>query len=357
MKVKEVTKIKLKDLEQFLTSDLLKNSTKAPISPERAKSYLNNPNALPDDYVLYLLVDENEIIAFRSIFGDQIQYEGETLRFAWLSGVWVNPNYRGNGLSIQLLMDVYEDWNENLCFTNYAPISVQANLGTGYFHLLKSRNGRRFYTNESIHQMLLQRSSLKLLKPFLHLLRPFFFMPPKFGLNEIERTTKIKVSSTPTKLFLKLFDDFKTYRFFNRDSEELKWIIENPWITTSNEVDERYPFSRFDDSFQYRFFTAEKIGSRALMMISIRKRNAKLLYIQGDIEVTTELMKSLANFCFENNILHLTILEENIAEQFSKLNHPFKAKRNFTMNIYTTMDVKIPKDVKVNDGDGDNIFT
>ncbi len=357
MKVKDVTKIKLKDLEQFLESDLFKNSSIAPISRERVKSYLHNPNAQPEDYILYLIVEENDIVAFRTVFADELQYEGKTIRFAWLSGVWVKPEYRGNGLSIQTFMEAKVDWNQNLCFTNYAPSSMHAYLGTGYFNLLKSRNGRRFYTNQSIHELLLKRSSYKVLKPLLYLLRPFFFITPKFDLNEIERNTKIKVSNSPSKLFLKLFDDFKTYRFFNRDSEELKWILDFPWITTSNEIDEKYPFSRFDDSFQYRFFTAEKVGSRAIMMISIRKRNAKLLYIQGDIEVTTELMKSLANFCYENNILNLTILEENIAEQFSRLNHPFRIKRNFTMNIYTTMDVKIGEGLKVNDGDGDNIFT
>lgn len=357
MKAKDVTKIKLNELEQFLDSDLYKNSSYTPISPERVKSYINNPNALPDDYVLYLIIDENEIIAFRTLFADQVESEGKMIRFAWLSGVWVHPKHRGHGFSIQMFMEAFEDWNHNLCFTNYAPISMQAYLGTGYFHLLKSRTGHRFYTNESIHQMLIKRPNLKLLKPFLFLLKPFFFMPPKFSLNEIERTTKIKISNSPTPLFIKLFNDFKTYRVFNRDSAELKWILDYPWITTSNEIDERYPFSRFDDSFQYRFFTAEKVGSRALMMISIRKRNAKLLYIQGDIEVTTELMKGLANFCYENNILHLTILEENIAEQFSRLNYPFKAKRNFTMNVYTTMQLEIEKGVKVNDGDGDNIFT
>ena len=357
MKGKDLKKIKLKDLESFLESDLFKNSSYVPISPERVESYVNNKNAKPDDYVLYLILDENEIVGFRSLLADEIEVKGQTMRFAWLSGVWVHPKHRETGISIRLLMEAYEDWDQNLCFTNYAPISLQANMGTGYFHLLKSRNGRRFYTNESIHSMLMQRSSLKFLRPFLTIFRPFFLLSKRFEANEIETATKIIISNTPTDLFFELFNDFKIYRFFDRDTEELKWILDYPWITTSNQVDNRYPFSRFDDTFQYRFFTAEKVGSRALMMISVRKRHAKLLYIQGDIEVTTELMKALANFCHENNILHLTILEENIAEQFAKLNHPFKAKRNFTMDIYTSMDMKIVKGVKINDGDGDNIFT
>jgi hypothetical protein len=136
----EIKKISIDELDTFIHSDFFLNAPVKPISPLRALSYINNPNAEKDDIVLYMLIENNKIIAFRTLLPDMLN----DIKFCWLSGSYVAPDYRGQKLSLKLLENVFDDWN-NFASTNYTRSSIKIQLSTQKLKLLKERNGCIFY--------------------------------------------------------------------------------------------------------------------------------------------------------------------------------------------------------------------
>ena len=130
----EIKKIRLKELNDFVKSEMFNQFEILPISPERVKSYINNPKAKPEDVVLYLGSINNALVAFRSLFAGELISDDLKTRFAWCSGNWVAPEFRRKGFSEQLLKEAYSDWSGKLMFTNYAPNSENLYLKTGWFH-------------------------------------------------------------------------------------------------------------------------------------------------------------------------------------------------------------------------------
>jgi GNAT superfamily N-acetyltransferase len=140
-----IEKIQLKNLESFVQSETFQQFNTIPITVLRAKSYLNNPHAHPNDVVLYLGFIEKQLVAFRSLFADRIFSDNEPIRFAWCSGNWVHPDFRRKGFSEQLLHETFTDWNGKLMFTNYAPNSEKLYLKTGKFKPIHQFQGFRGY--------------------------------------------------------------------------------------------------------------------------------------------------------------------------------------------------------------------
>ena len=66
-------------MENFVNSKEFQNYEVVPISAIRAQSYLANPHALPDDIVLYLGLINNKLVAFRSLFADTLNSDGQQI--------------------------------------------------------------------------------------------------------------------------------------------------------------------------------------------------------------------------------------------------------------------------------------
>ena len=58
------------------------------------------------------------------------------MRFAWLSGNCVDPEFRRKGFSTRLLQQAEALWDGRLMYTNYAPASKAVYDRTGQFPLL-----------------------------------------------------------------------------------------------------------------------------------------------------------------------------------------------------------------------------
>ncbi len=136
-----IKKIRVKELLEFCNSKMYADFVVKPISPLRALSYVNNPRSNPDNYVLYMLFNNNNIIAFRTVLPDYIN----GVMFAWLSGVWVDNTHRGMKLSMSLFDEIFVDYNGKLAFTNYTGISEYNLLSTKKFAVVKNRTGKHFY--------------------------------------------------------------------------------------------------------------------------------------------------------------------------------------------------------------------
>lgn len=357
----EIKKIRLNELEDFVYSKTFQKFEYIPISYIRAKSYLANPHAQANDFVLYLGFIENKLVAFRSLLPDIINSASKQTRFAWCSGAWVRPNFRRLGFSEQLLKEAYSDWNERLMFTNYAPNSEKLYLKTGWFKSIHQFEGARAYLFPKTKKLIAKANSNSLFKVLFSIIdwvisiystiRLWFF---------IDRTSSSITFKTLEFPDGECYTSIKTTRtIFARGGKELKWIFENPWITPQKlELHKKYPFSSFSNSFAYKtvkVFSEKNFAG--FFIFSINNGHLKTLYWNLPNGFEKEIANYLKTFCKENKVEMASIYKKELANEVFKRKFPFLHVKKYGQKIYSTFEIQNDTEINIQDGDGDVIFT
>jgi len=348
----DLIKIKLNELETFCNSAVFQAFPIKPISPLRVKSYIENPHANANDIVLYMYVEGDEVIAFRTFLSDCI---GKSKPFAWCSGTWVKADCRGQKLSVKLLHEALSDWDNRLMFTNYAAASEHCYLTTRQFKILKNRTGFRFYLYPNFSEIYKERKHrLKLLFPLLS--------TATWGISFLKSLLPVNV---PKFVELNTLDeDCRKYlwsfskTFFNRKEIELEWIVKFSWITSDEHNDFVYPFSFsgidyslkivkiFDNDFFVGFFIYTIINSKM-----------KIIYHFLDNDKINLMVNAVTALAQKNKIAYLSILDPLLANRFRKKERCFAFSKQITSHIYSSFDIANEQNLTIFDGDGDNCFT
>lgn len=360
MNTQTIHRITLGRLNEFLSGPDYERYVVKPISRQRAQSYLRNPHASISDVVLYYIVDDEQIIAFRTIWADKVQTLRGVVKFGWCSGTWVHPGMRRKGLSQLLLREAYSDWNMKLMFTNYAPQSLEGNLKTQLFKAKIERIGMRFYLMADYKKLLQQKTrnaftrfvaliGANIIKPGVNLKLKFYKQPSFDGflINETEHYTN------------DFFDDRELGKsLFVRHKSNYEWIFAHRWITLNTTDKQNYPFSLFRTSFRYFFIkmhNSKNVSAR--LIVSVSDGNAKLLYASAPDYMQYDLMKYLVFWSAGHKIKTLTVVDPFWAGIIENTPSPFLIKKPFSMHIFSTFDFDYDKSMKIHAGDGDYIFT
>lgn len=356
----DLIKIKLRELQAFCKGDLFRTLTEKPLSPLRMESYLNNPRANMDDFVLYMFIENEILVAFRTILPDYIVLHGEKITFGWCSGTYVNPSYRGQKISVSLLLEVLKDWNKRLMFTNYAEASEYCNLSTRQFKILKARNGSRFYFYPNFNQLYRYRKHYNRIKWVLPLLSfsacTLSFLKSSVCMAFKNKNNYVELSDLDWECEnrLRIFPD----TFFNRKKQELNWMIRYPWITQSTQDNLIYPFSYLKKNYMMRvvkFF--DKNVFAGFFIYTVIDSKMKVIYHFVNENKFDLMINTVSALAKKNRIEYLTILDPVMACLFKKRNKCFAFSKSYTSHIYTSLDALNENDGIIFDGDGDNGFT
>jgi GNAT superfamily N-acetyltransferase len=359
----EIRKIRLDELNAFIQSDELSQFSHVPITPSRAKSYLENPHGKPEDVVLILALVNNKLVAFRSLFAGVIQTEKEKIRFGWCSGNWVHPDFRRKGISKKLLEEAWSAWNGKLMFTNYAPESEKLYLKTGWFSPIHQFEGVRAYLFPKTVKLMAVAKKNQFSKWIFSLvdfcisgycnLNILFF---SYFKNPDIRFETIHLPDEETYRLLELNN--KNY-LFAKSAEELKWIFQNPWISEMNrEVAKKYAFSSCSDSFKYETVKVWRNNKlTAAFIISIREGHLKTLFFQNPPELNDEIARYIKWYGVKQKIEMVTIYNSAIASYFFARKFPFLHVRKYGQKIYSSFDIPGLEKFQFQDGDGDVVFT
>ncbi len=354
----EFYKIKHAELLQYSESEAYLKLDEKPVSQERIKSYLKNPNSLPDDYVLYVLCAENQLIAYRSLLPDNYGDNPKT-HFAWLSGNWVHPTHRGQGHSTSLLTEVQSDWHGKLMYTNYAPESHALYQKSGLFYGISSREGKRFYLFAKT-RILLKNRVAKPIKWFLPIIDTLIaiYANLKIKTQSKSKTTSYEVEARkkPDGFFLLAFNQRKTSGFCRID-KALEWILDYPWVTQSGTT-QSYFFSHRAEHMFYRFLwiknpKGEKSG---WAILHFRDGMLKTPYYQADNAELSCLARYIIDFARKYKIQQFRCFDAGLAAAVNQEKHPFIYQKPAQQNIYASWEINPEKPI-VSDGDGDYIFT
>lgn len=358
----EIQKIRLDDLDNFVKSETYKLLSTVPITPERTKSYIQNPNAQSNDIVLYLGFIENQLIAFRTLFAGKIESNKRSIHFGWCSGNWVHPGFRRLGFSEQLLKEAYEDWNKKLMFTNYAPNSEKLYLKTGWFQAIHKFEGIRGYLFPKTRKLIAKANTNKISKfTFLILdvlISIISYSRILFFIKKQKHNVRFETVSPP---------DNQCYEFKNTDhpniickptTKELNWIFQFSWLSSINNSVHNYPFSSYAKTFFYqtvKIFDDNKF--KGYFVFSVREGHLKTLYFNIQNGFEKEIMHFLKLFCVKNKIEIITVYNSTLAEQFFAQKFPFLRMKKYGQKIYSSFEVENVSKYLFQDGYGDVIFT
>ena len=243
-----------KELNEWVQSPSYQQMDVIPISPHRALSYFHNPRGLPEDPVCFTAWEGGNLIGFRTVFADHIPREDSSIRFGWLSGVWVSPSHRRKGIARRLLEAALEAWDHKLMTHNNTDISRSVYLHSGHFETYHVQKGRRFYLRFDSKQLLAPKHPL--LSRLSGVLGGIDWLGNR--VNDV-RWKGIGKGLTPSDPMRLSMDELSSHWKFllntesrknlsQRGVEEIQWMVNYPWIIPKEEAiytGLSYPFSSY----------------------------------------------------------------------------------------------------------------
>jgi GNAT superfamily N-acetyltransferase len=370
-----VKKIHKKDLEQFIKGGEYMKSTYLPISAIRGLAQAKNPRALPDDLLLVIMFENNEMLGYLGVLPDDLYYrneEGEAIEVhvGWLSCIWVDPSQRGRGIAKNLLKTVFEDWDANILATEFTALAKALYDSTEKFTDLTKPTGIRAYMRLNLSYLLPAKNPDKwtkfkfLLKVTDSILNIIFDIRRSFIRKKKVQFSIIPEIDSEAKYFIdqNRLDD----ELMKRNVSDLEWIINNPWLNSGQKADDlskRYHFSSVADYFAFKVMKVYNLENQlaAVLLLSIRDRNVKVPYVYYSPGASALISDALENYMREQKYNMLTVFHAELSNEISNNGSAYfnirKMFRHYLISNKFESELKELKTLIIQDGDADASFT
>ncbi len=353
----------LEDLESHLSLSTANSNAVWPLSPLRVSSYVNNPRAEKTDCVLFELRMEEKLVAYRTLLPDcYFDLDGKPHPFAWLSGNWVDPSFRRQGLSTKLLQQAEAHWEGRLMYTNYAPASKAVYDRTGQFPLLTRREGRRFYLRAANEELLGERlGSKKLLRTgdqLINTLRKSRLQ--KFPHVDPDQCKVELLTGLDTRLALRI-SQWQEQSLFRRGETEFSWVLNNPWVTSKKVAPLNYHFSYGSDRFEnilVKFSLPDQSIGLAWLVLHNQSLSIPYLFVENE-EIYPFMATEVIHRMVTQGCSYATVRSPLLVQYLMKHQNVFLTTRNLPQQIFAhkLISAQIPQNKTIHDGDGDVVFT
>lgn len=360
-----IKRYKLSELLIFVDSSAYNSMDIVPISRHRAKSYVHNPRANPDDVVLYMAYIDEEMVGYRTLLADTVFINDETHRVAWLSGNWVNPKLRRKGIASALFSEAFADWNGKLLFTNYALESKAVYDKTERFSLIQSSRGVRLYLRPCLLAILSKKGKAfrflnplwRILDALLWLVNPLPLFARLFKMDGV----RFEYLPSPDDGVAMMFEQTTANSPSQRKRQELEWIIGNPWLVSSPLVDmigQKYFFSsspkRFVQSIVKVYHKGKPLG---FVMINAADGAVSVPYVSCSAEHALLFAKIIVKHSMAIGANRLTVYNPQIADSMRGLKPFSMLSRTQYRNYFATKSLSTQLGNKTFlEGDGDCVF-
>ncbi len=360
----QIKKIRLSELQEFVNSDEFSEIQNSPISRNRVKSYLFNPNSDSKEFILYMGFYNKNLVVYRTLLQDKIKNEIDVV--VWLSGVWVHPDFRRKGLASRLLDEVYKDYKGRIFSTNLGINSLKLLKTNPQFELINSLEGHRFYYRLSLSEILPPKSDLYLK------LKPLFKLTDRIGNIILDQRflfqkKKINLNITEAEFNEELRDFISKHNqnsLFKRNIEEFKWTLNYPWVKQQVEEreDKNYHFTTSAGRFQQNakiYKLEDKITGFLFYTVKNEVLKIHYLFVDSDLELD-EFASFILDLIRQTKISYVILTEENLIRKlkrrkgflFSKI-----WKKGFFVGKKLLEDHPEISKQEIYMGDGDSIFT
>lgn len=361
MKFQEV---KIKELVNFLDSDLYKNSTNIPITKQRAISQFHNPRAAKDDIALIVAVDKsNQIVGFIGALPDFF-YKKLTLKIAWNSCWWTDQN-KGKQTALPLFLKFLKVWDNNVMFRDMTPKTKQIITRLNTFEKVKDLKGFRYF---------LRLNTLKILpkkNKFFLLLTPLLWIID-LVVNSFFSVKGFLVKKTINFVFKEItFLDKESIQFiennnknelFRRGKKELTWVLSHKWITKKSEkTNKQYYYFSDQGAISNHLLKVYDLNNKLTAVLFFTNNNGlvQLPYAYFHHNNIESIVPLIYQFLNSKKAVSFLTYNELITSNISMNKNPFWYKTKNTRAFYTSKKLikYISDDFVFQDGEGDHVFT
>ena len=257
-----ISKISLRELKLFNDDTGLSDKDFLPISKVRVMSLMANPRANSNDNVLYQAHWNEKLIAYLTVLPDIAYAKNQSIPFAWISGAWVHPSFRRQGIATKLIDAVVLDWKGMLMATNFSKITEAVFEKTKTFKTVKKIEGQRFFLRKTL---LSSYNCCSHSNPITYITEKFINLLNHSNLTrkflKIPKNIEIEYFTRPDDEILNKLTLATANTLTKRSTEEINWIIRYPWLING----------LLPDRAAQKFFFASVIPAFAYYMVKVFK--------------------------------------------------------------------------------------
>ncbi|WP_079240697.1 GNAT family N-acetyltransferase [Chryseobacterium indologenes] len=349
-----------RELEGFISSGDFQQYDFLPITRHRALSHIQNPKASDNDVLLILAFSEEKLVGYVGCFPDCFTIDGKEIRYAWLSTLYVNPEYRKKRPAKALLKRVFEEYEDRIAITEFTKEAEALYNIMGVFEYVFPKEGKRYYFRTDAAKMIPEK------KPGTKSLKPLFKILDAAA-NGLISIKNITASKPDFKYEVLDQIDKESADFINgfsgkRDADEINTFINHPWVLEGKK-DEKYLFSSFAETFKYFWIKIFDKNNKltSCFLLQLRDGYLKIPYLFVDSnadEVARFLKYFIVNYRVKGFTSYQTLLNKEIQQSkvFSTIyERDFKREYLFHKNLLELLPDHF--DPNYQDGDGDCMMT
>lgn len=359
----QIIDIKKCELQNFLLSEIYRNSKNIPITKYRAISQINNPRADNDDVILIIAIDDlNQIVGFIGALPEKLT-DYPNIKLAWNSCWWVDKNSQSN-VSMKLLFRFFSVWKSHVMMRDLTEHTKKIILSIKGFSVMKKLEGRKYFLRLNLSDKVkrfkfLFRFSDCIFNFYLDIYHQLFSYKPIDKENYYIEFSNF-LSNEDSEFICKQNSD----ELFKRNIAELNWILKYPWIIQSKQDDyykNRYYFSSVKKSFSNKIIYIRKNTTSELVAIIFVKEingNVEIPYIYFKNENLEIVSQTILNYLIKEKAVSFLTFNNEINAWFARNRKSYlfvkKIEKEFVVN--DKLKTYIKENFKFQDGEGDYVF-
>lgn len=363
IEIKLLNKVRLAN---FISSEEYSSLENIPISKHRAVSHINNPKVADNDILLLLAYFDDKMVGYLGVMPEHLFFNNKKIKSGLLTSLWVNPKFRGNQIGLKLILKSHELYHKNILLADYVEHTIKIYNKTNNFKSPILKTGVRLYIKSDLQTILPPKKIF--FKKIKNLLSIFDFVINLFiKFIYLFFRTKINSNIEYVSFIDEEINEFIKPKLvnevFQRQKEELNWVIEYPWVLSSPKIDDfnkRFYFSSIDNSFEYFSIKIKNKKNKITAFLILTKRNntLKMPYCyyekNSELEVVNVINEQLLKLkictftCFHKDISKLLLENKTISLYKKKIVRKYLISKNLPFN---------ETNFNIQDGDGDCAFT
>lgn len=337
----------VKDLRNWLMTNQDNGITDRMITRTRAWALVNNPYAQDSDVAISAVRDNEVVIGYTAIFAEHLAKPFQDQLFYWGSTQWIEPEYRGKGISAQMMLQLKNAINHRYLGLDSSIASCKLDQKQGYSIQ---------YYNRYFFQWERKSRGIKSLIKQIYV---------QYCNNRVCKSLKKYAYSNR---YITFIDDL-TYEFikthsqqdlFLRKQKTFTWILQYPfWCEVGNDVNVATENCMFDSYVRRLRISAVQVYVKNVLcgvyIYSIVDGVYKLLYVYTDDNNIKQVYASITQTAIQNNVTKFCTMNKSLYDFMESVGVKGMYSKNYIESISLTLppELKVDTNMHVQGGDGD----
>ncbi len=358
------------DLKGALESDNFWLADPLPITKHRARSFIRNPRAEPNDPVLLIAYQDDRVVGYIGILPDHIFVDEISYKLGWLTSWWVDRSCAGAGVGTILLFKALNAYNQQIGLSGSSRDARKALDASRRFVAVRSLNGLDIRLRLNLSRRIPRKSPA--MKPFRVVFKVLDVVLD--DVMNIRRYIRQPGEHTDQHLSFEFISaiDNETDQFIRQHNQkdltrkaksDLDWIMNSPWIISTpikDSTSERYYFSSRAKRFFYLGLKVFRRDAGLIGFLLFKMRNDRMgvMYSFFDSIHAPSLAAAAVRQALAMEASVLSLYDDRLIAGFSRLGCPCwsvkRISRGFSLSKAFADASRA--DFRIQGGDGDLVF-